>query len=109
MAVGRDRFHGVLDTLILKALTFGPQHGYGLHRWIADHTRHRLVVRAGSLYPALRRMEQDGWIAATGATSGLGRPAKLYTITERGRSHLHAQTIEFTSFVDRVRALLLPV
>jgi PadR family transcriptional regulator PadR len=105
----KDRLHGTLDTLVLRTLTFGPRHGYAVHRWIAEHTRYRLEVDDGSLYPALRRMERDGWIEADWGTSELGRRVRVYRITEKGRTHLHAQAREFTTFVDIVRALLLPV
>ena len=107
MAIAKDHLHGMLDTLILKTLTFGPRHGYGVHRWIAEHTNYRLAVEEGSLYPALRRMERGGWIAAAGGTSDLGRRAKVYRITDKGRRQLHAQTTEFAAFVETVRALLL--
>lgn len=103
----KDRLHGTLDTLVLKTLTFGPRHGYAVLRWIREQTRNQLQVEEGSLYPALYRMERDGWIEAVWGTSELGRKAKFYSITEKGRQQLRAQTSEFASFIHAVSPLLL--
>jgi PadR family transcriptional regulator len=103
-----DRLYGTLDALILRTLTFGPRHGYAILRWISEQTGHRLQIEEGSLYPALYRMERDGWIEATWGTSELGRRAKLYTITTKGRQQLRSKTSEFASFVHAVSPLLLP-
>jgi transcriptional regulator len=104
----KDRLHGTLDALILKTLTFGPRHGYAIARWIREQTRDALSVEEGSLYPALYRMERDGWIEADWGTSELGRKAKVYTITDAGRRQLRAQTKEFATFVTAIAPLLLP-
>jgi transcriptional regulator len=108
MAHATDRLHGTLDALILKTLTFGPRHGYAIARWIREQTRDMLQVEEGSLYPALYRMERDGWIDADWGVSELGRKAKVYSITDAGRRHLRAQTKEFATFVTAVAPLLLP-
>jgi PadR family transcriptional regulator, regulatory protein PadR len=108
MPASKDRLHGTLDALILKTLTFGPRHGYGIVRWLRDQTRNGLPVEEGSLYPALYRMERDGWIDADWGTSELGRAAKVYEITEKGRLQLRAQVQEFETFVRLVSPLLLP-
>lgn len=108
MAQTKDRLHGTLDALILKTLTFGPRHGYAIVRWLREQTRDDLHVEEGSLYPALYRMERDGWIEADWGTSELGRKAKFYTITDTGRRQLRAETKEFASFVAAVGPLLLP-
>ena len=108
MAQTKDRLHGTLDALILKTLTFGPRHGYAIVRWIRDQTQEALQVEEGSLYPALYRMERDGWIEADWGTSSLGRKAKVYTITDAGRRQLRAQTREFATFVTAIAPLLLP-
>ena len=104
----KDRLHGTLDLLILKTLTLGPRHGYAIVRWIHDQTSEALQVEEGSLYPALYRMERDGWIEADWGTSELGRKAKFYKITEKGRRRLRADSKEFASFVEAVAPLLLP-
>ena len=104
----KDRLHGTLDALILKTLTAGPRHGYAIVRWIREQTGDALQVEEGSLYPALYRMERDGWIEADWGNSELGRKAKIYTITTSGRRQLRAQTKEFATFVTAVAPLLLP-
>ena len=103
-----DRLHGTLDALVLKTLTFGPRHGYAVLRWIREQTGNKLQIEEGSLYPALYRMERDGWIEADWGTSELGRRAKFYAITDTGRQQLRVQTREFASFVEAVAPLLLP-
>ena len=79
-----DRLHGTLDALVLKALSLGPRHGFGILRWIAERTDDVVRVEEGSLYPALYRMERDGWLVAEWGVSGQGRRAKLYSITAKG-------------------------
>ena len=103
-----DRLHGTLDALVLKSLTLGPRHGYGIVRWLRDRSGDGLKVEEGSLYPALYRMERDGWIEAEWGTSELGRKAKFYAITPKGRRQLKAETEEFASFVALVSPILLP-
>ena len=109
MATSSDRLHGTLEPLILRTLTFGPRHGYAVLRWIHEQTQNKLQIEEGSLYPALYRMERDGWIEADWGTSELGRRAKFYTITDKGRQQLRAQTKAFATFVEAVTPLLLPV
>ena len=104
----KDTLHGTLDALVLKTLTFGPRHGYAIVRWIGEQTRDALQVEEGSLYPALYRMERDGWIEAEWGTSELGRKAKYYNITEKGRRQLRTETKEFAAFVKAISPLLLP-
>jgi PadR family transcriptional regulator, regulatory protein PadR len=100
--------HGTLDALVLKTLTFGPRHGYAIVRWLKEQTMDALEVEEGSLYPALYRMERDGWIDARWGVSELGRRAKFYSITDKGRRQLRAETTEFAQFVRVVAPLLLP-
>ncbi len=108
MPPAKDRLHGTLDALILKTLSFGPRHGYAIVRWIREQTGDTLQVEEGSLYPALYRMERDGWIEADWGTSELGRKAKVYTITTAGRRELRAQTKALASFVTAITPLLIP-
>ena len=105
----KDRLHGTLDALILKTLTFGPRHGYAIVRWLREQTRDLLEVEEGSLYPALYRMERDGWVEASWGTTELGRKAKFYQITAAGRRHLRAETTELANFISAIAPLLLPV
>jgi transcriptional regulator len=108
MPASKDRLFGTLDALVLKTLTFGPRHGYAILRWLREQTRDQLQVEEGSLYPALYRMERDGLIEADWGMSELGRKAKFYSITPKGRRQLRAETEEFATFVQAVSPLLLP-
>src|SRR5687767_8329328 len=90
--------HGTLDALILKTLSRGPLHGYAIARFIEDTTAEAVLVEEGSLYPALYRMEQRGWVEAEWGTSELGRRAKLYRLTEAGRVQLAAEVATWRRF-----------
>jgi transcriptional regulator len=84
-----DILQGTLTLLVLQTLEKGGSvHGYALCRSIQDTSSDLLRVEEGSLYPALHRMEQDGWLTATWERTEKGREAKLYTITRRGRTQL---------------------
>jgi transcriptional regulator len=97
---------GTLDLLILKAVNWGPTHGYGVARWIEQATRDVLQVEEGSLYPALHRLEARGWIAAHWGTSENNRRAKFYTLTPQGRAQLRVETATWTRFAGAVFAAL---
>ena len=84
LATPKDRLHGTLDALILKTLSWGPRHGYAITRWLRDSSGDAIQVEEGSLYPALYRMERQGWIEAEWGTSELGRKARFYRLTPRG-------------------------
>ncbi len=103
-----DRLHGTLDALVLKSLTLGPRHGFGVLRWIAERTDDAVHVEEGSLYPALYRMERDGWIESEWGVSEQGRRAKFYTITPKGRRQLVAETRELAAFIRAITPVLLP-
>ena len=100
--------HGTLDALVLKTLAGGPRHGYGIARWLEDATGEAVIVEEGSLYPALYRMERRGWIEASWATSELGRRAKFYKLTRRGRAQLALETSAWEHFSRAVSKVLLP-
>jgi PadR family transcriptional regulator PadR len=104
----KDSLHGTLDALVLKTLTFGPRHGYAIVRWLREQTGDELRVEEGSLYPALYRMERDGWVEADWGVSELGRKAKFYSITDKGRKRLRTESKQFADFVRVVAPLLLP-
>src|SRR3954454_23675920 len=87
-----DLLRSSLDLLILKALTWGPMHGYGVGEWIDDATKSLLLVEEGTLYPALHRLERRGWITAEWGVSENNRRAKFYTMTPAGRSRLRAES-----------------
>jgi PadR family transcriptional regulator len=102
-----ELLHGTLDTLILKTLAGGRRHGYGIARAIEDATEQVVVVEEGSLYPALYRAERKGWIEAEWGVSELGRRAKFYRLTARGRKQLAAQTADWARFAAAVSRVLL--
>jgi transcriptional regulator len=102
-----ELLHGTLETLILKTLTGGRRHGYGIARAIEDATDGVVDVEEGSLYPALYRMERRELVEAEWGTSELGRRAKFYRITPRGRRQLAAQTAEWTRFSGAISKVLL--
>jgi PadR family transcriptional regulator PadR len=83
-----DLLQGTLDLLILKTLALGPQHGWGISQRIQQISEDVLQVNQGSLYPALHRLEHQGWIDAEWAVSELGRRAKYYRLTPSGRRQL---------------------
>jgi len=90
--------HGTLDALILKTLSWGPRHGYAIARWLEETTGDELRIEEGSLYPALYRLEERGLIAAEWGTSELGRKAKIYRLTTRGRAQLRAEADDWVRF-----------
>jgi PadR family transcriptional regulator, regulatory protein PadR len=102
-----ELLHGTLDALVLKTLLAGRRHGYGIARAIEQATASVVDVEEGSLYPALYRMERKGWIEAEWGTSELGRRAKFYRLTPRGKRHLAAQTAEWARFATAVSRVLL--
>ncbi len=83
-----ELLQGTLDMLILRAVSLGPLHGYGIIHRIAQMSDEMLNVEQGSLYPALYRMEQRGWVCAKWGVNETGRRAKFYTLTRSGRKQL---------------------
>ena len=104
----KDRLHGTLDALVLKTLSWGPRHGYAIARWLEETTGNAIQVEEGSLYPALYRMERKGWIEAEWGMSELGRKAKFYKLTARGRKQLQSETSEWAAFARAVSSVLSP-
>jgi transcriptional regulator len=107
MGSSKDRIYGTLEALILKTLSAGPLHGYGIARLIEEGSAHVIQVEEGSLYPALYRMERKGWIAAEWSVSEQNRRVKQYKLTPDGRSHLRAETKAWARFADAVSRILL--
>lgn len=101
-----DLLQGTLDVLVLKALTGGPSHGYGIARWLEQVTDDVLHVEEGSLYPALHRMEHKGWIASEWGLSDNNRRAKYYQLTPLGRKQLRAETSTWSEFSRAVSKAL---
>lgn len=102
----RGLLQGTLELLVLKALSFGPAHGYAVARWIEDATGDALRVEEGSLYPALHRMAAKGWLASEWGTSENNRRAKFYRLTADGRAHFEARTRSWNDMVEVVRRAL---
>jgi PadR family transcriptional regulator, regulatory protein PadR len=86
---------GTLDLLILKALALDPLHGLGISRRIEQITAGTFVVKPGSLFPALHRMEEAGWLASSWGESENNRRAKFYRLTKSGRSQLDVETAQW--------------
>ncbi|MBC7896775.1 MAG: PadR family transcriptional regulator [Cytophagaceae bacterium] len=103
----RDALHGTLDALVLKTLTWGPRHGYAIARWLRDTSKEAIQIEEGSLYPALYRLEREGWIEAEWGVSELGRKARFYRLTPSGRRQLSSEVERFTQFVAAVKPILL--
>ena len=95
-----DLLQGTLDLIVLKALSWKPMHGFGLARWIQLTTDSVLQVEEGSLYPALYRMENRGWIKASWALTENGRRAKYYKLTAAGRKALKAHRTVWQNFFE---------
>jgi transcriptional regulator len=103
-----DYLPGTLESLVLKSLTRCAMHGYAIARWIEDTTEQALAVEEGSLYPALYRMEQRGWIEAEWGRSELGRRAKFYRLTRTGRQQLASDTQAWAAFAAAVNKIMVP-
>ena len=91
MAKSSDLIQGTLDLLVLKALSREPIHGWGIAKRIEQLSDDVLSVGQGSLYPALHRLEQQGWISAGWKDSELGRSAKFYSLTREGKKQLESE------------------
>lgn len=101
-----DVLRGTLDLLILKAVSWGPIHGYDIARWIEQSADDVLRVEEGTLYPALHRLEARGWLRATWGSSDSNRRAKFYSLTPAGRAQLRSEQRNFTRFAKAVFAAL---
>ncbi len=97
---------GTLDLLILKTLSWGPAHGYAVARWIQQHTADVLQVGEGSLYPALHRLEERGWVESEWGVSENNRKAKYYQLTTAGRQQLRAEAARWSRYAEAVYKIL---
>ena len=102
----RDVMQGTLDMLVLKSLALEPMHGWGITNRIEQITKNVLRINPGALYPALERLQDNGWISAEWGTTENGRKAKYYTLTSAGRKHLGAETGSWRRMVAAVEAVL---
>jgi len=101
-----DLLQGTLDLLILKAISREPAHGWGIAKRIQILSNEVLAVQQGSLYPALHRLEQQGWITAEWKASELGREAKFYTLTREGRRQLERELDQWDRLSGAVRLVI---
>ena len=103
-----DLLQGTLEVLILRSLQLGPNHAYGIAHFLKRQSDHEFVVDNGSLYPALQRLLQRGWITGQWKTSPNARRAKYYSLTPAGRKQLLAATSKWRRFAEAMGRVLSP-
>ena len=101
-----DLLQGTLDLLLLKILTLEPLHGWAVSQRLQQVSGDVLQVSDGSLYPALHKLEQEGWIKAEWKTSELGRRAKFYSLTRLGRKQLQKETASWERLSSAISAIV---
>jgi len=101
-----ELLQGTLDLLILKAVSLGPRHGYGVLLRIQQISKNTLEIQQGSLYPALYRLEQQGWITGEWGESENKRKAKYYRLTALGKRKLHAETDKWKRMANVIAGIL---
>ena len=101
-----DLLQGTLDMLILKIVTLGPVHGYGISQRIRHISKQVLQVQQGSLYPALHRLEKRGWLEGQWGESDNGRQAKFYKLSAKGRKQLAAEESNWQRLAGAVALIL---
>ena len=106
-SMAKNDLQGALDLLILKTLShLGSMHGYGIVMHIRNVSAERIIVEEGSLYPALHRMEQSGWVRANWAVTEYGRKAKYYALTRTGKEQLADREKNWEEVAKGVQAIL---
>jgi PadR family transcriptional regulator, regulatory protein PadR len=101
-----DLLQGTLDMLILKIVTLGPIHGYGISQRLRQISKEVLLVQQGSLYPALHRLEKRGWLKAEWGTSENGRQAKFYKLSPKGQKQLESEQSNWNRLAGAVADIL---
>ena len=101
-----DLLQGTLGVLILKALSWGPMHGYGIGRWIEEVAGDDLLIEEGSLYPALHRLQARGLVTSQWTVSDSNRRVRSYTLTDVGRQRLRAEMTRWDNFSAAVSRIL---
>ena len=101
-----DLVQGTLDILVLKALVWGPRHGYAVARWIGQRTDEELRVEDGALYTALHRIEKRGWVRGQWGRSENNRAAKYYALTAAGRKQLAARISVWQRYAAAISRVL---
>lgn len=103
-----DLLQGTLEILILRSLRPGPNHAYGIAQFLKQQSEREFIVDNGSLYPALQRLLQQGWIKSEWKMSPKGRRAKYYRLTASGRKQFAAATSKWQRFVEAMARVLAP-
>lgn len=106
MAKPTDLVQGTLDLLILRTIFLEPKHGWAIAKRIQEVSREALQIQQGSLYPALHRLEQQGWIKSEWKTSETGRMAKFYSLTRSGRRHFDAELASWTRLSSAINLVI---
>ena len=106
MADKSDLLQGTLDLLILKVVALGPLHGYGITQRLRQISKEVLQVPQGSLYPALHRLEERGWLTASWDESETGRPAKFYRLSAHGKKQLAKEEQSWQRMTDAIALVL---
>lgn len=101
-----DLVRGTLDALILKTLTWGPRHGYGIARWIRETSREALSIEDRALYLALHRLEEKRWVASDWGFSDNNRRAKYYQLTVKGRTQLRTESSRLARYTEALFRVL---
>ena len=101
-----DQLHGTLDMLVLKILDDGPLHGYAIALRLERLSKDVLSVEEGSLYPALYRMEERGWLGSEWALTDTGRRARFYKLTRAGRTQLAAESKSWDRLTTAVQSVM---
>ena len=101
-----DLLRSSLDLLVLKALSWGAMHGYGINEWIEGATSSLLLIEEGTLYPALHRLERRGWIASEWGVSENNRRAKFYKLTAAGRARFRAEAPQWHRHAEAIAVAL---
>jgi transcriptional regulator len=101
-----DLLQGTLDLLVLKTLALGPEHGWGISQRIRQISRDVFQVNQGSLYPALHRLEEQGWVSAEWGLSEANRQAKFYRLTKAGERQLARETATWTQMASAMTRVL---
>ena len=99
---------GTLDLLVLRILSFGPHHGHGIAMAISTRSGETLLLNHGSLYPALQRLEQRGWIRGAWGISDNNRRARFYTLTAIGKKQLTIETGRWNRLVESIARVMEP-
>src|ERR1700746_2310277 len=106
MSKPTDLVQGTLDLLILKTISLEPKHGWAIARRIQQVSREALQIQQGSLYPALHRLEQQGWIESEWRATETGRMAKFYSLTRPGRRQMKRELASWTRLSDAINLVV---